>query len=81
MTDEQLQNLIDHKVQEATAPLEQRWDMLRTCVDRWRSERDDCQGKEAYETVLWAMDSLCKPETETEPRRKLPTDPRRKVKP
>jgi hypothetical protein len=80
MTDEQLQIVISFKVKQATAPLERRWEMLRTCVDRWKTERDDWQGSKAYESVVWAMDYLCKLETETEPRRKLPTDPRRKNK-
>jgi hypothetical protein len=80
MTDEQLQKLIDHKVAEATAPLKQRWESLRRCVDRWKTERNDWRENNAYESVLYAMDCLYKPETETEPRRKLPTDPRR-VKP
>jgi hypothetical protein len=77
MTDEQLQKLIEHKVQEATKPLERRWESLRTFIERWKAETEDWQGKTAYASVIWAMDSLCKPETETEPRRKLPTDPRK----
>jgi hypothetical protein len=80
MTNEQLQSIIDHKVKEATAPLERRWEMLRTFIERWKTETEDWQGKTAYASVIWAMDYLCKPENETEPRRKLPTDPRRKNK-
>jgi hypothetical protein len=77
VTDEQLQKLIDHKVQEATAPLERRWESLRAAVDACRLKTEDRLGQSAYATVIFAMDSLCKPETETEPRRKLPTDPRK----
>jgi hypothetical protein len=76
VTDEQLQKLIDHKVQEAMAPLERQWETLRTFIERWKTETEDWQGKTAYASVVWAMDYLCKLETETEPRRKLPTDPR-----
>jgi hypothetical protein len=81
MTDEQLQIVISFKVKQATAPLERRWKSLRTFIERWKAETEDWQGKTAYASVIWAMDYLCKPESETEPRRKLPTDPRRKVKP
>jgi hypothetical protein len=74
MTDEQLQKLIDHKVQEATEPLEQRWETLRKIVTGWKSQADSPGGKIAYGCVLGAIDEL---EKTTEPRRKLPTDPRR----
>ena len=74
MTDEQLQKLIDHKVQEATAPLERRWETLRKIVADWKSQADNPNGKIAYGCVLGAIDELQKT---TEPRRKLPTDPRR----
>jgi hypothetical protein len=74
VTDEQLQKLIEHKVQEATAPLEERWDMLRKIVADWKSQADNPNGKIAYGCVLGAIDEL---EKTTEPRRKLPTDPRR----
>jgi hypothetical protein len=74
MTDEQLQKLIEHKVQEATAPLERRWEMLRKIVTGWKSQADSPGGKIAYGCVLGAIDEL---EKHHEPRRKLPTDPRR----
>jgi hypothetical protein len=74
MTDEQLQKLIDHKVAEATAPLERRWETLRKIVADWKSQADNPNGKIAYGCVLGAIDEL---EKTTEPRRKLPTDPRR----
>ena len=77
MTDEQLQKLIDHKVQEATEPLERRWETLRKIVADWKSQADNPNGKIAYGCVLGAIDEL---EKTTEPRRKLPTDPRRKNK-
>jgi hypothetical protein len=74
VTDEQLQKLIEHKVQEATAPLEQRWETLRKIVTGWKSQADSPGGKIAYGCVLGAIDEL---EKHHEPRRKLPTDPRR----
>jgi hypothetical protein len=77
MTDEQLQKLIEHKVQEAVGPHRLRWESLRKAVDGCRLQAEDRQGQSAYASVIFAMDSLCKLETETEPRRKLPTDPRK----
>jgi len=77
MTDEQFQNIIDHKVAEAVRPHEQRWESLRKMVDGCRLQTKDREGQSAYASVIFAMDSLCKPENQTEPRRKLPTDPRR----
>jgi hypothetical protein len=77
MTDEQLQKLIEHKVQEATAPLERRWEMLRKNLKLWRKAAADYSDVADYENVLQAMNDL---EKVYEPRRKLPTDPRRKNK-
>jgi hypothetical protein len=74
MTDEQLQNLIDHKVQEATEPLERRWEMLRNNLKSWRKAAANYSDVADYENVLQAMNDL---EKVYEPRRKLPTDPRR----
>jgi hypothetical protein len=71
VTDEQLQKLIDHKVQEATAPLEQRWDSLRENIHKMISS-SGWQESSAYRSVLSTMDEL---EKVYEPRRKLPTDP------
>jgi hypothetical protein len=76
MTDEQLQNLIDHKVQEATAPLERRWESLRENIHKMILS-SGWQESSAYRSVLATMNEL---EKIYEPRRKLPTDPRR-VKP
>ena len=76
MTDEQLQKLIKHKVQEATAPLERRWDMLRrTVFDMMLSS--GWKERSAYMSVISSIDDL---EKVYEPRRKLPTDPRTKNK-
>jgi hypothetical protein len=74
MTDEQLQKLIEHKVQEATAPLEQRWEMLRKIVTDWKLRADDLGELNNYALLLEAMSDL---EKHDEPRRKLPTDPRK----
>jgi hypothetical protein len=74
MTDEQLQKLIEHKVQEATEPLERRWEMLRKNLKLWRKAAADYSDVADYENVLQAMNDL---EKVYEPRRKLPTDPRR----
>jgi hypothetical protein len=76
MTDEQLQRLIEHKVQEATELLERRWDSLRENIHKMISS-SGWQESSAYRSVLAAMGEL---EKIYEPRRKLPTDPRR-VKP
>jgi hypothetical protein len=76
MTDEQLQNLIKHKVQEATAPLERRWESLRENIHKMILS-SGWQESSAYRSVLATMNEL---EKVYEPRRKLPTDPRRKVK-
>jgi hypothetical protein len=73
MTDEQLQKLIEHKVQEATAPLEQRWDSLRENIHKMILS-SGWQESSAYRSVLATMNEL---EKIYEPRRKLPTDPRR----
>jgi hypothetical protein len=73
MTDEQLQNIIDHKVAEALAPLEQRWDSLRENIHKMTLS-SGWQESSAYRSVLSTMDEL---EKIYEPRRKLPTDPRR----
>jgi hypothetical protein len=73
MTDEQLQNLIKHKVQEATAPLERRWDSLRENIHKMILS-SGWQEISAYRSVLATMNHL---EKVYEPRRKLPTDPRR----
>jgi hypothetical protein len=73
MTDEQFQAVIDHKVKEATAPLERRWDMLRrTVFDMMLSS--GWKERSAYMSVISSIDDL---EKVYEPRRKLPTDPRR----
>jgi hypothetical protein len=77
MTDEQLQIVISFKVKQATEPLEQRWETLRKIVTGWKSQADSPGGKIAYGCVLGAIDEL---EKHHEPRRKLPTDPRRKNK-
>jgi hypothetical protein len=77
MTDEQLQKLIEHKVKEATEPLERRWEMLRKNLKLWRKAAADYSDVADYENVLQAMNDL---EKVYEPRRKLPTDPRRKNK-
>jgi hypothetical protein len=77
MTDEQLQKLIEHKVQEATAPLERRWESLRRTVFGMIMSSGWQEGS-AYRSVISSMEEL---EKVHEPRRKLPTDPRRKVKP
>ena len=74
MTDEQLQIVISFKVKQATEPLERRWETLRKIVTDWKSQADNPNGKIAYGCVLGAIDEL---EKTTEPRRKLPTDPRR----
>jgi hypothetical protein len=74
VTDEQLQKLIEHKVKEATAPLERRWETLRKIVAGWKSQAGNPGGKIAYGCVLQAINDL---ERVYEPRRKLPTDPRR----
>jgi|LakMenE01Jun11ns_1017448.scaffolds.fasta_scaffold5298222_1 hypothetical protein len=76
MTDEQLQRLIEHKVQEATAPLERRWESLRENIHKMILS-SGWQESSAYRSVLATMNEL---EKVYEPRRKLPTDPRRKVK-
>jgi hypothetical protein len=76
VTDEQLQKLIDHKVQEATEPLEQRWDNLRRTVFGMIMS-SGWQEASAYRSVISSMEEL---EKVYEPRRKLPTDPRRKNK-
>ena len=76
MTDEQLQKLIEHKVKEATEPLERRWESLRENIHKMISS-SGWQESSAYRSVLSTMDEL---EKIYEPRRKLPTDPRRKVK-
>ena len=73
MTDEQLQKLIEHKVQEATAPLEQRWESLRENIHKMIPS-SGWQESSAYRSVLATMNEL---EKVYEPRRKLPTDPRR----
>jgi hypothetical protein len=77
MTDEQLQKLIDHKVQEATEPLERRWESLRRIIAAWKLRSDDWGEEIPYACLLKTMSDL---EKHDEPRRKLPTDPRRKVK-
>jgi hypothetical protein len=76
MTDEQVQRLIEHKVQEATAPLERRWESLRENIHKMILS-SGWQESSAYRSVLATMNEL---EKVYEPRRKLPTDPRRKVK-
>jgi len=73
MTDEQLQRLIEHKVAEATEPLEQRWDSLRENIHKMILSSGWQEGP-AYRSVLATMNEL---EKIYEPRRKLPTDPRR----
>jgi hypothetical protein len=77
MTDEQLQIVISFKVKQATEPLERRWETLRKIVTDWKSQADSPNGKIAYGCVLGAIDEL---EKTTEPRRKLPTDPRKAKK-
>jgi hypothetical protein len=77
MTDEQLQKLIEHKVQEATAPLEQRWESLRGIIAAWKLRSDDLGELNDYGCLLQTMSDL---EKHDEPRRKLPTDPRRAKK-
>jgi hypothetical protein len=77
MTDEQLQRLIDHKVAEAVRPHEQRWESLRTVLNKWVQSAKTDQQIDIFGSILLTMDDL---EKTTEPRRKLPTDPRR-VKP
>jgi hypothetical protein len=77
VTDEQLQKLIDHKVQEATAPLERRWESLRGIFERLSVDSVDKMVRATCLQTLGMMDEL---EKITEPRRKLPTDPRRKNK-
>jgi len=77
MTDEQLQKLIDHKVQQAVNPLRWRWSSLRRVIEGWKSSSGNFDDTVAYESVLATMAEL---EKHHEPRRKLPTDPRRKVK-
>jgi hypothetical protein len=74
MTDEQLQKLIEHKVEEATAPLERRWESLRRIAEGWESSAGNWSDRVAYASVLATMAVL---EKHYEPRRKLPTDPRR----
>jgi hypothetical protein len=76
MTDEQLQIVISFKVKQATAPLERRWDSLRENIHKMISS-SGWQESSAYRSVLSTMDEL---EKVYEPRRKLPTDPRRKNK-
>ncbi len=74
MTDEQLQKLIEHKVQEATAPLERRWGSLRGIFERLSVDSVDKMVRATCLQTLKMMDEL---EKVNEPRRKLPTDPRR----
>jgi hypothetical protein len=76
VTDEQLQKLIEYKVQEATAPLERQWESLRENIHKMILSSGWQEGS-AYRSVLATMNDL---EKIYEPRRKLPTDPRR-VKP
>jgi len=76
MTDEQLQSLIDYKAAEAVAPLERRWESLRENIHKMILSSGWQEGS-AYRSVLATMNDL---EKVYEPRRKLPTDPR-KVKP
>jgi hypothetical protein len=73
MTDEQLQAIIDHKVQEAVEPLERRWESLRENIHKMILS-SGWQEISAYRSVLATMNHL---EKVYEPRRKLPTDPRR----
>ena len=77
MTDVQLQNIIDHKIAEAAAPLERRWESLLENIHKMISSSGWQEGS-AYRSVISSMEEL---EKIYEPRRKLPTDPRRKVKP
>jgi hypothetical protein len=77
MTDEQLQRLIEHKVQEAAAPLERRWESLRGIFERLSVDSVDKMVRATCLQTLGMMDEL---EKITEPRRKLPTDPRRAKK-
>ena len=74
MTDEQLQIVISFKVKQATAPLERRWEMLRKIVTDWKLRADDLGELNDYALLLETMADL---EKHDEPRRKLPTDPRR----
>jgi hypothetical protein len=77
VTDEQFQAIIDHKVAEAVAPLERRWEMLRKNLEHWRKVAVNYSNVCDYHNALKAMDDL---EKVYEPRRKLPTDSRRKNK-
>lgn len=74
MTDEQFQAVIDHKVQEAVAPHERRWESLRSIFERLSVDSIDTMVRSTCRTTLEMMSEL---EKITEPRRKLPTDPRR----
>jgi hypothetical protein len=76
MTDEQLQIVISFKVKQATEAIEQRWESLRENIHKMISS-SGWQESSAYRSVLATMNEL---EKVYEPRRKLPTDPRRKVK-
>jgi hypothetical protein len=76
MTDEQLQIVISFKVKQATEPLERRWDNLRRTVFGMIMS-SGWQEASAYRSVISSMEEL---EKVYEPRRKLPTDPRRKNK-
>jgi hypothetical protein len=73
MTDEQFQILISFKVKQATEPLERRWESLRENIHKMISS-SGWQESSAYRSVLSTMNEL---EKVYEPRRKLPTDPRR----
>jgi hypothetical protein len=77
VTDEQFQALIDHKVAEAVAPLERRWESLRRIFERLSVDSVDNMVRATCLQTLNMMDEL---EKTTESRRKLPTDPRRKNK-
>jgi len=77
MTDEQFQSIIDHKVTEAVAPLERRWESLRRIFERLSVDSVDNMVRATCLQTLNMMDEL---EKTTEPRRKLPTDPRSKNK-
>ncbi len=77
MTDEQFQAIVDHKVQEAVAPLERRWESLRSIFERLSVDSVDNMVRATCLQTLNMMDEL---EKTIEPRRKLPTDPRRKNK-
>ncbi len=76
MTDEQFQAIVGHKVQESVEPLERRWESLRENIHKMILSSGWQEGS-AYRSVLATMNDL---EKVYEPRRKLPTDPRR-VKP